>query len=168
MVTSDHRGLTGSCKGKYKESWGGYVKLQREQGKQGNKRNRRKGETRGTEKQGERGNRGNKGTGRTGATRGTGKRGNRGNRGTVKQGKQGNKENGGTREQEEPGAQILLPGADHGRKIKVAGLLSQRVLEKFKMVDEDSHQESHSTDLSVSGEEGHSAIIIIFIEETFS
>ena len=29
------------------------------------------------------------------------------------------------------------------------------------MVDEDSHQESHSTDLSVSGEEGHSQILLL-------
>ena len=151
--------------GKYKESWGGgYVKLQ---GEQGNKSNRRKGETRGTGGKGEQRSRGNGATGvrkeqgEQGEQEERGNEGNKGNRGTVKQGKQGNKENGGTREQEEPGAQVLLPGADHGRKIKVAGLLSQRVLEKFKMVDEDSHQESHLTDLSVSGEEGHSAILLL-------
>ena len=46
---------------------------------------------------------------------------------------------------------------DHGRKIKVAELLGQRFLErKSKIVDEDSH----STDLSVAGEEGHSTIIL--------
>ena len=48
-----------------------------------------------------------------------------------------------------------LPGADHGRTIKVAGLLGQRFLRKIQnMVDEDSH----STDLSVSGEEGYSTV----------
>ena len=46
---------------------------------------------------------------------------------------------------------------DHGRKIKVAELLGQRFLErKSKIVDEDSH----STDLSVAGEEGHSTILL--------
>ena len=29
------------------------------------------------------------------------------------------------------------------------------------MADEDSHQESHSTHLSVLGEEGHSAILLL-------
>ena len=48
------------------------------------------------------------------------------------------------------------PGADHGRKMKAAGLLDQRLQRKFKMVDEDSH----STDLSVSVEEGHSTILL--------
>ena len=44
---------------------------------------------------------------------------------------------------------------DHGRKIKVAELLGQRFLErKSKIVDEDSHW----TDLSVAGEEGHSTL----------
>ena len=38
---------------------------------------------------------------------------------------------------------LLLPGADHGRKVKVEL--------QFKIADEDSH----STDLSVSGEESH-------------
>ena len=42
------------------------------------------------------------------------------------------------------------PRADHGRKIKVPGLLVSGFSRKIKMVDEDSH----STDLSVSGE-GH-------------
>ena len=46
---------------------------------------------------------------------------------------------------------------DHGRKIKVAELLGQRFLErKSKIVNEDSH----STDLSVAGEEGHSTILL--------
>ena len=46
---------------------------------------------------------------------------------------------------------------DHGRKIKVAELLGQRFLKrKSKIVDEDSH----STDLSVAGEEGHSTILL--------
>ena len=46
---------------------------------------------------------------------------------------------------------------DHGRKIKVAELLGQRFLErKSKIVDEDSH----STDLSVAGEKGHSTILL--------
>ena len=44
-----------------------------------------------------------------------------------------------------------------GARNKVAGLLGQRFLErKSKMVDEDSH----STDLRVAGEEGHSAILL--------
>ena len=53
-------------------------------------------------------------------------------------------------------SQILPPGADNWRKIKVAGLLGRGVQKKFKMVDEDSH----STNLSVSGEEGHSTILL--------
>ena len=44
-----------------------------------------------------------------------------------------------------------------GARNKVAGLLGQRFLErKSKMVDEDSH----STDLRVAGEEGHSTILL--------
>ena len=54
---------------------------------------------------------------------------------------------------------MLPPGADQGRKIKVTGLLGQRFLEKFKVVDEDSH----STDLSVSGEEDHSTTLAHYI-----
>ena len=55
-------------------------------------------------------------------------------------------------------SQILPPGADHGRKIKVAGLLQQvsGFQRKFKTVDEDSH----STDSSVSGEESNSLILL--------
>ena len=46
---------------------------------------------------------------------------------------------------------------DHRRKIKVAELLGQRFLKRrSKIVDEDSH----STDLSVAGEEGHSTILL--------
>jgi len=45
--------------------------------------------------------------------------------------------------------QFLLLGADQGRKMHAAGLLGQR---KCKMADEDSH----STDSSVSDDEGHS------------
>ena len=55
------------------------------------------------------------------------------------------------------GAKSSPPGAYHWRKIKVAGLLLGReVQRKFKMVNEDSH----STNLSVSGEEGHSTILL--------
>jgi len=47
----------------------------------------------------------------------------------------------------------LPPGADHGCEMHAAGLLGQRFfLKKFKLADEDSH----STDSSVSGEEGNS------------
>ena len=52
--------------------------------------------------------------------------------------------------------------ADQGRslaKIKEAALLGQRFLEiNLKMVDEDSN----STDLIVSGEEGHSTILLAY------
>ena len=54
-------------------------------------------------------------------------------------------------------SQIFPPVEDHGRKIKVAEPLGQRFLKrKSKIVDEDSH----STDLSVAGEEGHSTILL--------
>ena len=65
-------------------------------------------------------------------------------------------------------SQILPPEAYQGRKIKVAWLQSQRFLDKIQngrqMVD------SHSTDLSVSGEERHSTILLVhymfaFIED---
>ena len=57
-------------------------------------------------------------------------------------------------------SQILPPEAYQGRKIKVAcWLQSQRCLDKIQngrqMVD------SHSTDLSVSGEERHSTILLV-------
>ena len=51
------------------------------------------------------------------------------------------------------------PRADHELKRKDIGLLGQWFLEKFKMVDEDS-PDSHSTDLSISGEEGHWTILL--------
>ena len=47
---------------------------------------------------------------------------------------------------------MLLPGSDHGRQTKVGGLLGQRFLDKI--------QNSLSSDLSVSGEEGRSAILL--------
>ena len=65
-------------------------------------------------------------------------------------------------------SQILPPEAYQGRKKKVAWLQSQRFLDKIQnggqMVD------SHSTDLSVSGEERHSTILLVhymfaFIED---
>ena len=56
-------------------------------------------------------------------------------------------------------SQILPPEAYQGRKKKVAWLQSQRFLDKIQngrqMVD------SHSTDLSVSGEERHSTILLV-------
>ena len=51
----------------------------------------------------------------------------------------------------------MLPfGVNHNCKIKVAGVLGQWFLEKIQNGDEDSH----STDLSVLGEEGHSTILL--------
>ena len=60
------------------------------------------------------------------------------------------------------GSQILLPGADHGRKITVAGLPVSGFWRKFKMVKmvDMVDEASHSTDLSVSDLEGHSIILL--------
>ena len=49
--------------------------------------------------------------------------------------------------------QLPTSGADHGRKIKVAGLLGQRFLEKI--------QNSGRRYLSVSDEEGHSITLLV-------
>ena len=49
-----------------------------------------------------------------------------------------------------------LPGADHRRKIKVAGCQVNGFWRKFKMVDE----ESQWTDLNVSCEEDNSTILL--------
>ena len=53
------------------------------------------------------------------------------------------------------GAKSSPPWADHGRKINVAGLVGQRFLEKIQ-----NGKRTFSTDLSVSGEESHSTILL--------
>ena len=50
------------------------------------------------------------------------------------------------------------PGADHWRKITVAGLLGHRLLEEIQ--NGGSEEDSHLTDLTVSGEEGHLTILL--------
>lgn len=46
-------------------------------------------------------------------------------------------------------SRIASPGPDHGRKIHAAGLLGQHsFLRKYKI----AHEDSHSTDSSVSGD----------------
>ena len=52
--------------------------------------------------------------------------------------------------------QIVPLGEDMGARQKQPGFLVRVFKRKFKMVDEDSH----STDLSFSGEEGHSTILL--------
>ena len=54
-------------------------------------------------------------------------------------------------------SQILPPGADLGRKIKVAGLVGERFLEKIQNGGRRIHTRRTR---SVSAEEGHSTILL--------